>query len=87
MGKFFVIVMVTLLPIGLYFVMGEPVGLLKIAGAIEACHIPFLVCLILYLNHTELPAGLRAGWFTFTMTIVAGLFFAAFAVVYLLQIA
>ena len=79
--------LVTVIPIGLYLVMGEPVGLLKIAGAIEACHIPFLAALILYLNHNELPPELKAGRFTTIMTVVAGLFFVAFAVVYLLQIA
>ena len=87
LNKFFVIVLVTIIPIGLYLIMGEPVGLLKIAGAIEACHIPFLVALILYLNHKELPPELKAGRFTTIMTVVAGLFFVAFAVVYLLQIA
>ena len=87
LNKFFVIVLVTVIPIGVYLVMGEPVGLLKIAGAIEACHIPFLAGLILYLNHKELPADLKAGRFTTIMTVVAGLFFVAFAVVYLIQIA
>lgn len=79
----FVVVLVTILPIALYLVMGEPVGLLKIAGAIEAAHIPVLTGLTLYLNHRVLPPGLRPSWPVFVLTALAGLFFAVFAVFYL----
>ena len=34
--NFFIVVLLTLLPIALSLIMGEPVGLLKLAGAIEA---------------------------------------------------
>jgi Mn2+/Fe2+ NRAMP family transporter len=84
--KFFVISVATILPIILYLIAGEPVGLLKIAGAIEAAHIPFLVVLVLYLNHKELPDELKPSWGVVTATAIAGLFFLGFAIIYLLQI-
>jgi Mn2+/Fe2+ NRAMP family transporter len=84
--KFFVVFIVTLLPIALYLWIGEPVRLLKIAGVIEAAHIPVLVVLILFLNHNKLPPELRPSFFTTILTSIAGLFFAAFAVIYLLQL-
>jgi Mn2+/Fe2+ NRAMP family transporter len=84
--KFFVIVLVTILPIILYLLMGEPVGLLKIAGAIEAGHIPFLVALILYLNHKKLPDSLKPSLAVTIATIMAGLFFLAFAGIYVVQL-
>lgn len=84
--RIFVIGLVTVAPIILYLLVGEPVSLLKIAGAIEAAHIPVLVVLILYLNHKKLPAELKPSVFSFILTAFAGLFFAVFAIIYLLQI-
>ena len=86
LNRIFVIGLVTVAPILLYLWMGEPVNLLKIAGAIEAGHIPVLVVLILYLNHKKLSPELKPSAFTFLLTAFAGLFFAFFAVVYVLQI-
>jgi hypothetical protein len=85
--RVFVIVLVTLAPIGLYAVAGNPVELLKIAGAIEAAHIPVVTALTLFLNRTRVPAGLRPSVFTTAATIAAGLFFAAFAAYYVAQLA
>lgn len=81
-----VIVVATLLPIILYLLVGEPVRLLKIAGMIEAVHIPVLVVLTLLLNRRTLPPGLRPSLFTTLATSIAGFFFALFAVIYLLQL-
>jgi hypothetical protein len=85
--KFFVITVVTILPIILYLMVGEPVQLLKIAGFIEAAHIPVLVALVLILNLKTLPKDLKPSLFTIIMTGIAGAFFAVFAVIYVLQIA
>ena len=87
LNRIFVIGLVTVAPILLYLWMGEPVSLLKIAGAIEAAHIPVLVVLILYLNHKRLSPELKPSTFTFLFTAFAGLFFAFFAIVYVIQIA
>lgn len=84
--KIFVIVLLALLPIITYAIVGEPVGLLKAAGVIEACHIPIVAFLILYLNYKTLPSGLRPNWLSITATGLAGLTFALFALVYILQL-
>ena len=84
--RLFVIVVVTVLPMILYLLMGNPVTLLKIAGFIEAAHIPVLVLLVLILNHSDLPKELRPSLFTTVCTVLAGLFFAIFAVIYVLQL-
>src|SRR5687768_8897783 len=84
--NFFVIVLVTALPIALYAIIGNPVQLLKLAGAIEAIHIPVVAGLTLYLNRKLLPATLQPSRFSFFISVVAALFFAAFAVVFLLQV-
>ena len=80
----YVLVLLTALPIALYLAVGEPVALLKLAGAIEAVHIPFLTALLLVLN-ARLPPGLRPRKVTVIATAAAGLFFAAFAGLYVWQ--
>lgn len=84
--RIYIVVLLMALPIAIYLIFGEPVGLLQTAGAIEAAHIPIVTGLTLYLNHQILPAELRASKYTFWATVVAGLFFAVFAVIYLLQL-
>ncbi|CAA9430112.1 MAG: hypothetical protein AVDCRST_MAG74-3637 [uncultured Pyrinomonadaceae bacterium] len=84
--KAFAVVLVTLLPIALYLIFGEPVALLKIAGVIEAAHIPVVTGLMLYLNHRTLPEDLRPSRISFAVTALAGVFFAAFAVIYLVSL-
>lgn len=82
----FVVVLVTALPIGLYLVAGEPVGLLKLAGAIEAAHIPVVAGLTLVLNRRVLPPDLRPSPPVAAATALAALFFAAFAAIYVAQL-
>lgn len=84
--NFYVITVVTILPIILYLTVGKPVTLLKIAGFIEAAHIPVLTALVMKLNQQHLPKALQPSTFTRIMMVIAGLFFAVFAVVYVLQI-
>jgi Mn2+/Fe2+ NRAMP family transporter len=84
--RVFVLTIVTILPIGVYLLMGEPVTLLKLAGAVEAAHIPVVTGLTLYLNRTRLPEALRPSWPVMGMSVIAGLFFAAFAVYYVMQL-
>lgn len=79
----FVVVLLTIFPLGLYLIMGEPVGLLKLAGAIEAAHIPFVAILTIYLNRRVLPHGLRPSIASAVAIIIAAAFFAAFAAYYL----
>jgi hypothetical protein len=79
----FVIGLVILIPLTLFLIVGQPVGLLKLPGAIEAAHISFVTGLTLYLNQRSLPPELRPSWFTFANTALAGLFFVGFAAIYL----
>lgn len=83
--KAYIVVLLTIVPIALYWTVGEPVGLLQITGIIEAAHIPFIAWLTLYLNYRQLPKGLRPSKFMLIATAIAGLFFAVFAITYLLQ--
>lgn len=84
--RFYLIVMLAILPIGVFLIFGKPVGLLQTAGAIEAAHIPIVTGLTLYLNHRILPKDLGPSKFTFIATAIAGLFFAVFALIYLYQL-
>lgn len=81
-----VIGLVTIIPIALYLIVGNPVTLLKLAGAIEAAHIPIVAGLTLYLNQKLLPPDLLPSAPVLIVTILAGLFFTAFAGFYLLQL-
>jgi Mn2+/Fe2+ NRAMP family transporter len=81
--RLLVIGLLTVAPIILYLWIGEPVSLLKIAGAIEATHIPIVAGLVLFLNYRSLPADLRASWWTATAVVLAALFFAGFAALFL----
>lgn len=82
----FVLGLVVLAPAALFLVVGEPVGLLKLAGAIEAIHIPIVAVLTLRLNRARLPRDLRASRPTLALAWAAVLFFAGFAGLYLLDL-
>lgn len=82
----FLLVLVAILPLALYVIIGKPVTLLQIAGAIEAAHIPVVAGLVLLLNRWQLPSELKPGWGATGVTLLAALFFAGFAVIYLIQL-
>lgn len=84
--KTYIIVLLAILPIAIYLIFGKPIGLLQLAGGIEAAHIPIVTGLTLYLNHRKLPEELRPSKLSLGATIIAGLFFAGFAIIYLLQL-
>lgn len=84
--RLFVGVVTGALPIGLYLLVGEPLGLLQLAGAIEAAHIPILAGLTLYVGRRELPSDLGPSSLTFIMTALAAGFFAMFAALFVTQI-
>lgn len=84
--KFYLVTLLAALPVAVYLFFGEPVSLLQTAGGIEAAHIPVVTGLTLYLNHRMLPEKLRPSKFIFAGTVIAGLFFAGFAGIYLLQL-
>lgn len=84
--KAYIVGLLAVLPIGIYLIFGHPIALLQLAGGIEAAHIPIVTGLTLYLNHRMLPPELQPSKFTWTGTAIAGLFFAVFAIIYLLQL-
>ena len=78
-----VLVLLCAAPAALYLSVGEPVALLKIAGAIEAAHIPLVALLTIRLNRRALPAAVRPSVLATAATVAAALLFAAFAAYYL----
>jgi Mn2+/Fe2+ NRAMP family transporter len=84
--KAYVIVLVTTLPILLFALVGNPVTLLKVAGSIEAIHIP-VVAVLAALANRRLPRGLAPSRFATIATLIGALFFAVFALLYLLGLA
>lgn len=84
--RWIVLVVLAAAPTALYLLVGEPVTLLKAAGAIEAAHIPVVTGLTLYLNHRHLPRHLRPTRFATAAASVAGLFFAGFTVFFLVEV-
>jgi Mn2+/Fe2+ NRAMP family transporter len=73
-------------PLGVFLLVGEPVGLLQVAGVIEAIHIPIIAALTLYMNAKTLPRELRPSTIAILVNIVACLFFIGFAILYLLNL-
>lgn len=84
--RIYALVLLSLAPALVVVLIGQPVALLKLAGAIEAAHIPVVAVLTLTINRRLLPAPLRPSRFTLVATGVAAAFFAAFAGVYLAQL-
>ena len=84
--RVYLVVVLAVLPVAVFLLFGNPVFLLQLAGGIEAAHLPVLAGLTLYVNHRTLPKDLRPSKLVFALTILSGLFFAAFAVVYFFQL-
>lgn len=84
--RIYLVTVLGILPMVLYWMVGEPVGLLKLAGIIEGLQIPLLAGLVLYLNLKTLPEGLKPSWFSIAGTALAGFFFLGFAAVYLYEL-
>jgi Mn2+/Fe2+ NRAMP family transporter len=83
--KLFLVLLVGIIPIGVYAFFGEPVGLLQLAGVIEAVHIPVIVGLTLYMNCTLLPASLKPSLSSRVIVLIAMAFFIGFAGLYIYQ--
>ncbi|HEX5597092.1 MAG TPA: Nramp family divalent metal transporter [Micromonosporaceae bacterium] len=81
--RWIVLIGLAVTPTVLYLLVGQPVTLLKVAGAIEAAHIPVVASLTLYLNRRDLPQPLRPSRVAVTGTAIAALFFTAFTAFYL----
>ncbi len=84
--RWLVLTLLTAIPIGVYLLVGRPVGLLALAGAIEAAQIPVLAGLVIWMNDRLLSPSIRPTWYEQAATIVAGGFFALFAAFFLWQL-
>ena len=87
LAKIYIIVLLIIFPVIIYLGFGKPVSLLKLAGAVEAAHIPIVAVLTLYLNLKKLPRTLRPSAISLGATAFAALFFVFFAGFYILQLA
>jgi len=82
----FVLILLTVIPILAFVIAGDPVALLKLAGIIEAAHIPVVTAAILYLNKKKLRKELQPSNVVFSLTLLSGISFAIFAILYIVQI-
>jgi len=81
----YVAVAMTLAPLVLFLLVRNPVEILSVGGIIAAAHTPVVVGLTLYVNR-RLPAPVRPSRTSQAALGTAGVFFGAFAVVYLLSL-
>ncbi|MDG4771151.1 Nramp family divalent metal transporter [Solwaraspora sp. WMMD792] len=81
----YVAVAMTLAPLVLFLLVRNPVEILSVGGIIAAAHTPVVVGLTLYVNR-RLPVQVRPSRTSQAALGTAGLFFGAFAVVYLLSL-
>jgi hypothetical protein len=86
LARTYLLVLLTVLPVVLYLAIGEPVGLLQLAGGIEAAQIPLVAAVVLWVNRTQLPRTLRPSVVATLLTALAGLFFLGFAGYYVVQL-
>jgi hypothetical protein len=76
----YAIVIGTIIPLIVFFLVRNPVDILSLAGTVAAVHTPVVVFLTLYLNMKRLPKPLRPGRFSIVLMVLSGLFFTVFAV-------
>jgi Mn2+/Fe2+ NRAMP family transporter len=82
LGRVYLVVLLAVIPIIVFLIWGEPVDILKLAGTIEAIHIPIVAMLTLYVNR-RLPRDLRASGVLTAVVALASLAFAVFAGYYI----
>lgn len=82
----YAVVVTALIPLGLFFLVRDPVKILSVAGIVAAAHTPVVVFLTLYLNKRSLPSPLRAGSTITLSSVLAGLFFLFFALFHFYQL-
>ncbi|MEW6116538.1 MAG: Nramp family divalent metal transporter [Nitrospirota bacterium] len=73
----YITLVLTAVPVIVFLMLRDPVGILSIGGIISAAHLPFVVALTLYLNLRRLPREFGPGplW---TAAAMAAIFFYAF---------
>ncbi|MHA4742078.1 Nramp family divalent metal transporter [Dyadobacter sp. MSC1_007] len=84
--KIIAVIVLGIIPAVVCVISGEPVALLKLAGIIEVCHIPVVAGSILWLNSKKLPKELKPSVLSLLPTIIAGVVFSAYGIVYILEL-
>lgn len=87
MKNAYAVVVTAVLPLIVFWAMRDPVQILSIGGIVAATHTPVIVFITHYINRRHLPEALRPGPVMSVLMIGSGLFFLAFAVLYLLDLA
>lgn len=81
---FYLVVVTGLVSTALILTIGDPVKIMSFSGIIAAVHTPFIVFTTFALNR-NLPDGIKPSVITNTLMLIAGLFYAVFMVLYLLN--
>ena len=77
--RMYVVVVLTGVPLLVFFLLRDPVRILSIGGIISAAHMPVVVLLTLHVNRRHLPEPLRPGFIWSAIMILVGLYYAIFA--------
>ncbi|WP_017444840.1 Nramp family divalent metal transporter [Gayadomonas joobiniege] len=85
--RFYVVLVTGILPIAIILIFSDPVAVMSASGIIAALHTPFIALTALYVNRTRLPKALRPGLFITVCMTIAGIFYLAFACLYLWNMA
>lgn len=78
-----IVVLLTIIPIIIFVIWGEPVLLLQIGGIIQIVFIPFVAWFVLRMNRTLLPEENRPSRVTTILTHCAAICFALLVIMYL----
>jgi manganese transport protein len=81
------VVLLTLVPCGIYFAIGELVLMVKIGGVVFALMLPVIGLAVLYLRYRKLPPELAPGaWTTLGLWLVTGVAAIAMSLLVLIQL-
>jgi Mn2+/Fe2+ NRAMP family transporter len=81
----YLLIVLTVIPIAIYSMTGDPVRLLQISGTIEILLIPVIAVFVLMMNRKFLPEKLQPGKFKVALVIAATLCFTTCIALYLSQ--
>ena len=86
MLKAYVIGVGSVLPILILLLFGNPSRILAFAGILSAAETPMFTVLTLWLNKNRLPQQFQPSWWTITIVVLAGLFYAVISTLVILHL-
>ncbi|MGX5913894.1 Nramp family divalent metal transporter [Aliidiomarina sp. Khilg15.8] len=84
--RIFILLITFVAPVTIVLIFKNPVAVMSASGIIAAVHTPFIVFTALLVNRTMLPKGLRPGILSTVLMALSGLFYSAFACLYLFNL-